>query len=168
MSKPPSSLPSTLVLRPPRAGDLGWVVHRHGVLYAREYGWDERFEGLVAEIVANFVARFDARRERCWIAQQDGVPVGSVFVVRAAARTAQLRLLLIEPQVRGRGLGKRLVQACIRFARARGYRKLVLWTQSELAAARSIYAAAGFERKKTQRHAKFGLRMTGEYWELRL
>jgi GNAT superfamily N-acetyltransferase len=161
------ALKSRIVLRAPRPGDMGWVVHRHGVLYAREYGWDERFEGLVAGIVADFVAGFDAKRERCWIAEKDGAPVGSVFVVKADARTAQLRLLLIEPAVRGRGLGKRLVQACIRFARAQGYRKLVLWTQSELRAARAIYGAAGFERKKTERHAKFGVRMTGEYWELR-
>jgi GNAT superfamily N-acetyltransferase len=147
---------------------MGWVVHRHGVLYAREYGWDERFEGLVAGIVADFVAGFDARRERCWIAQKDASPVGSVFVVDAGRRTAQLRLLLIEPAMRGRGLGKRLVQACIRFARASGYRKLFLWTQAELSAARAIYRAAGFQLTKTQRHAQFGIRMTGEYWELRL
>ena len=153
------------MLRGPRPGDMGWVVHRHGVLYARECGWGERFEGLVAGIVANFVAGFDARRERCWIAEMDGVPVGSVFVVRAGAHAAQLRLLLIEPAMRGRGLGKRLVRACIRFARARGYRKLFLWTQSELAAARAIYRAAGFRLTKTQRHAEFGIRMTGEYWE---
>jgi len=160
--------PPSIDLRAHRPGDMGWVVQRHGALYAQEYGWDERFEGLVAGIVAKFAARFDAVRERCWIAEMDGEPVGSVFVVKHSKLTAKLRLLLIEPRARGRGLGKRLVRECIAFSRAQGYRKLVLWTQSNLAAARGIYSSCGFERKKTERHATFGVKLTGEYWELAL
>src|SRR3989442_3726819 len=155
-----------IVLRPHRAGDVGWVVHRHGALYAEELGWDQRFEGLVAQIVAKFVANFDAKRERCWIAELDGEPVGSVFVVKVNQTTAQLRLLLVEPGARGRGLGKHLVQECIVFAREKGYRKLVLWTQSNLAAARGIYKSCGFELKKSEPHASFGVKLAGEYWEL--
>jgi DNA-binding MarR family transcriptional regulator/GNAT superfamily N-acetyltransferase len=155
-------------LRSHRPGDMGWVVHRHGALYAQEYGWDERFEGVVAGIVAKFVASFDAGRERCWIAEMNGEAVGSVFVVKASAATAQLRLLLIEPSARGRGLGRRLVQECIAFARDQRYRRLVLWTQSNLGAARSIYKSCGFELKRTEKHASFGVALTGEYWELAL
>jgi DNA-binding MarR family transcriptional regulator/GNAT superfamily N-acetyltransferase len=157
-----------IVLRAHRPGDMGWVVHRHGALYAQEYGWDERFEGLVAGIVARFVARFDPARERCWIAELDGEPVGSVLVVQAGKSTAKLRLLLIEPRARGRGLGKRLVHECIAFARAKGYRRLVLWTQSNLSAARALYQGCGFVLKKTEKHASFGVKLTGEYWELGL
>jgi GNAT superfamily N-acetyltransferase/DNA-binding MarR family transcriptional regulator len=158
------------VLRAPRAGDFGWVVQAHGELYAREYGWGERFEALVAEIVAQFVAAQsapgpDARRSRCWIAELDGERVGSVFVVPAAKRVAQLRLLLVDPRARGRGLGKRLVRECIAFAAAQGYRKLVLWTQSNLAAARAIYRDCGFVLAKREPHAAFGVKLTGEYWE---
>jgi DNA-binding MarR family transcriptional regulator/GNAT superfamily N-acetyltransferase len=155
-----------IALRAHRPGDMGWVVHRHGALYAQEFGWDERFEGLVAGIVAKLVANFDASRERCWIAEMDGEPVGSVCVVRAGKTTAQLRLLLVEPGARGRGVGKRLVQESIVFAREKGYRKLVLWTQSNLLAARSIYADCGFQLKKTEKHASFGVKLTGEYWAL--
>jgi DNA-binding MarR family transcriptional regulator/GNAT superfamily N-acetyltransferase len=157
-----------ITLRRPRPGDMGWVVHAHGRLYHAEYGWDERFEALVAGIVAEFVQCFEADRERCWIAELDGRPVGSVFLKKATAKTAKLRLLLIEPAARGRGLGKRLVAECIGFARAKGYRKLVLWTQSSLAAARHIYARAGFRLAKTQRHRDFGYDLTGEFWELDL
>jgi len=157
-----------ITLRAHRPGDMGWVVHRHGALYAQEFGWDERFEGLVAGIVAKLVANFDASRERCWIAEMDGEPVGSVFVVKAGQTTAQLRLLLIELGARGRGLGKRLVQECIAFAREKGYRRLVLWTPSNLVAARTIYAGCGFELKKTEKHASFGVKLTGEYWALAL
>jgi DNA-binding MarR family transcriptional regulator/N-acetylglutamate synthase-like GNAT family acetyltransferase len=155
-------------LRAHRPGDMGWVVQRHGALYAQEYGWDERFEALVAGIVAKFVQNFDAARERCWIAEVDGEAVGSVFVVKQARATAKLRLLIVEPKARGRGLGKRLVQECIAFARDKGYRRLVLWTQSNLAAARAIYQGCGFRLVKTEKHASFGVNLTGEYWELRL
>jgi len=153
-------------LRPHRPGDMGWVVQAHGELYAREYGWDERFEGLVAGIVEKFVANLDPQRERCWIAELDGERVGSVFVVRASDSVAKLRLLLLDPRARGRGLGKRLVQECTAFTRARGYRRLALWTQSNLAAARAIYKACGFEIKKREKHASFGVKLTGEYWAL--
>jgi len=157
-----------IALRAHRPGDMGWVVHRHGALYFQEYGWDERFEALVAGIAKDFIDDFDAERERCWIAEMGGEPVGSVFVVKQSTSVAKLRLLLIEPQARGQGLGKRLVAECIAFARAKGYRKLVLWTQSNLAAARAIYKAAGFRRTKAERHRSFGYDLTGEYWELSL
>jgi DNA-binding MarR family transcriptional regulator/predicted GNAT family acetyltransferase len=160
--------PAEVLLRAHRPGDLGWVVQAHGELYAREYGWGERFEALVAGIVSEFVARFDPRRSRCWIAELDGARVGSVFVVPASKRVAQLRLLLVDPGARGRGLGARLVRESIDFARAQGYGRLVLWTQSNLAAARAIYRACGFELRKSEPHAAFGVKLTGEYWEKRL
>ena len=155
-------------LREHRPGDIGWVVHAHGRFYAEEYGWDERFEALVAEIAAAFVQNFDRKRERCWIAEMDGESVGSVFVVKDTKTTAKLRLLIVDPKARGRGLGKRLVEECIRFAREKGYRRLALWTQSNLAAARGIYRAAGFRKVKEEKHASFGVKLTGEYWELEL
>jgi GNAT superfamily N-acetyltransferase len=155
-------------LRRQRPGDLGWVVQSHGRLYFEDQGWDERFEALVAGIAKDFVQKLDPARERCWIAEMDGEPVGSVFVVKAGKSTAKLRLLLVDPRARGLGLGRRLVAACITFARARGYRKLVLWTQSNLAAARQLYRAAGFHLVKRQRHREFGYDLTGEYWELKL
>lgn len=158
----------TIALRGHRPGDMGWVIHAHGRLYFEEYGWDERFEALVAGIAADFVKNFDSERERCWIAEMNGEPVGSVFVVKQSRTVAKLRLLIVEPKARGRGLGKRLVEECIAFARARGYRKLVLWTQSNLAAARKIYARTGFQRVKQQPHREFGVRLLGEYWELEL
>jgi DNA-binding MarR family transcriptional regulator/GNAT superfamily N-acetyltransferase len=159
---------SDVRLRAQRPGDIGWVVSRHGALYAEEYGWDQSFEALVAGIAAGFIRRFDPQRERCWIAELDGEPVGSVFVVKQSRSVAKLRLLLIEPRARGRGLGHRLVRECIAFARDKGYRKLVLWTQSNLAAARAIYKAAGFHLVSTEKHDSFGARLTGEYWELKL
>jgi DNA-binding MarR family transcriptional regulator/GNAT superfamily N-acetyltransferase len=160
--------PGEVRLREHRPGDMGWVVQAHGRIYFQEYGWDERFEALVADIVARFVQNFDRARERCWIAEMDGEPVGSVFLVKESKTVAKLRLLIVEPKARGRGLGRRLVEECIAFARAKGYRRLVLWTQSNLAAARAIYRACGFRLKRAERHATFGVKLTGEYWELAL
>jgi GNAT superfamily N-acetyltransferase len=155
-------------LRKHRPGDMGWVVQRHGELYWDEFGYGERFEALVAGIVAGFIRSLDAKRERCWIAERNGRRLGAVFLVKKSATQAQLRLLLVEPAARGSGLGKRLVRACIRFAREAGYRKLVLWTQSELAAARGIYERAGFRLVRTEAHQSFGKPLKGEYWELKL
>lgn len=156
------------VLRPPQPGDMGWVVQRHGVLYAQEYGWDEHFEALVAEIVANFVKQHDPKRERAWIAERNGENVGSVFLVKKSATIGQLRLLLVEPKARGLGIGTRLVEECIRHARRVGYKKLTLWTNDVLHAARGIYVKAGFRMLKHERHHSFGHDLVGQHWELRL
>jgi DNA-binding MarR family transcriptional regulator/N-acetylglutamate synthase-like GNAT family acetyltransferase len=157
-----------MVLRAPQPGDLGWVVQRHGAIYDAEYGYDERFEALVAEIVAHFVARFDGRRERCWIAERDGQPVGCVFLVRASNTIGKLRLFLVEPGVRGQGIGARLIEECVRFARLAGYRRIRLWTQSELLAARHLYAKAGFRLIAEEPHHSWSKQLVSETWELRL
>lgn len=164
---PPAAREAAYTLRPHRPGDMGWVIHRHGVLYAREYGWGERFEALVAEIAAKFIQNFDARRERCWIAERGGEAIGSVFLVQYTEETAKLRLLLVEPAARGLGLGKRLVEECIAFAKQAGYRSIVLWTQDILQAAQHIYKTAGFQLVREEPHCEFGIPMTGQIWELR-
>jgi DNA-binding MarR family transcriptional regulator/GNAT superfamily N-acetyltransferase len=156
------------VLRAPAPGDLGWVVQRHGELYAAEYDWNEDFGTLVAGIVAQFAARHDPRRERAWIAELDGARAGSVFLVRQADEVAKLRLLLVEPWARGHGLGHALVRACIDFAREAGYQRLTLWTNSLLDAARRIYQQAGFRQVASERHHSFGHDLVAETWELPL
>lgn len=156
------------ILRPHEPGDMGWITHRHGLLYAQEYGWDERFEALVAQIVADFINNYNPARERCWIAEMNGEIVGSVFVVQADATVAKLRLLLVEPKARGLGLGTRLVEECIRFARRSGYQKLMLWTNSVLLEARHIYQKTGFTLIAQEEHHSFGHNLIGETWELLL
>jgi DNA-binding MarR family transcriptional regulator/N-acetylglutamate synthase-like GNAT family acetyltransferase len=156
------------LLRPHRAGDMGWIIHRHGVLYAEEYGWDETFEALVAEIAAKFIRRFNPKRERCWIAEREGEVVGSVFLVEKSKTVGQLRLMYVEPTARGLGIGSRLTDECVRFARQVAYRKVVLWTNSVLLAARHIYEKAGFRLVHSEPHHSFGHDLIGETWELEL
>ena len=156
------------LLRTHEPGDMGWVVHRHGLLYAREYGWDERFEALVAQIAADFINNFDPATERCWIAEMEGERVGCVFVVGAGDKVAKIRLLLVEPRARGLGLGNRLVEECVRFARSRGYEKLVLWTNDVLEDARRIYERKGFALVEQEEHHSFGKDLVGQNWELTL
>jgi DNA-binding MarR family transcriptional regulator/GNAT superfamily N-acetyltransferase len=166
--EPPAQDQRKIVLRDPRPGDLGWVVQTHGELYAREYRFDWTFEALVAEIAAKFVNHFDAEREKAWIAEVDGERAGCVFLVRKSATVAQLRLLILKPEARGLGLGGRLTDACIAFARAAGYRKLMLWTQSNLVAARAIYQSRGFVLKESEPNAAFGQQLVSEVWERKL
>ncbi|MDA7415935.1 bifunctional helix-turn-helix transcriptional regulator/GNAT family N-acetyltransferase [Xenophilus arseniciresistens] len=165
---PASQALRTALLRDPVPGDLGWVVQQHGELYAREYGWDMRFEAMVAEIAARFVQHFDPAAEKCWIAELDGQRVGAIFVVRKSATVAQLRMLILAPQARGLGLGARLTDEAIAFARARGYRRMVLWTNSCLTAARAIYARRGFVLDKSEPYEDFGQKLLGETWSLKL
>lgn len=157
-----------VTLRTHRPGDMGWVVQQHGLLYSSDYGWDISFEGLCAEITAEFLKNFDPARERCWIAEVNGRRAGSVFLVKKSNDVAKIRLLLIDPSARGLGIGKRLVGECIAFARSCGYRKITLWTQSMLLAARGIYQNAGFVHVATEPHHSFGQNLLGETWELDL
>ncbi|MBL8699298.1 MAG: MarR family transcriptional regulator [Alphaproteobacteria bacterium] len=158
----------TIVLRGHRPGDMGWVVSRHGALYAEEYGWDISFEAMVADIAARFIRAFDPAHERAWIAELDGERVGCVFLVRQSPRVAKLRMLLVDPVARGLGLGERLVAECVAAARALGYARLTLWTNDILLAARHIYVRAGFRCVRRERHRSFGRSLVGEYWELDL
>jgi len=164
--KPEPKVP--YLLRQHQPGDLGWIVHRQAILYAEEFGWDGTYEALAAEIVAHFIKNYDPRRERCWIAEKDGARVGAVFVAKASDEVAKLRLLHVEPEARGLGIGKRLVEECIRFARQAGYQKITLWTQSILHAARRIYEQVGFRVVHKEQHHSFGKDLTAETWELNL
>lgn len=159
---------TSYTLRDPRPGDFGWIVGRHAVLYAQEYQWTGPFEGLCAQIVADFVNKFDAKRERCWIAEVDGENAGSVMLAKDSAHVARIRLLLVEPKARGLGIGVRLVDECVRFSREAGYRKITLWTHSVLTAARNIYKKAGFELVATEKHNSWGKAVVGETWDLHL
>lgn len=164
----PQMLETPYLLRMHQPGDLGWIVYRQAVLYTEEYGWDGTYEALAAEIVGAFIKNYDPKRERAWIAEKDGKRVGAVFVAKGSDEVARLRLLHVEPQARGLGIGRRLVEECIRFARQAGYQKMTLWTQSILYAARHIYKQAGFQVVREEKHHSFGKDLTGETWELNL
>jgi DNA-binding MarR family transcriptional regulator/GNAT superfamily N-acetyltransferase len=158
----------TVLLRSHRVGDMGWVISRQASAYAEEYGWDIGYEALIAEICAQFVRNYDPSREHCWIAEAGGEPLGSVFLVKASDELAKLRLLLVEKKARGLGIGRALVEQCIRSAREKGYKKMTLWTQSVLVAARGIYQQAGFRRVAEEKHHSFGVDLVGETWEMEL
>lgn len=164
--KQPPSTPYLLRLHQP--GDMGWIVHRQAILYAKEYGWDETYEALAAEIVARFLKNYDPKRERAWVAEKNGERVGAVLVAKESEEVAKLRLLHVEAEARGLGIGKRLVDECIQFARQAGYQKLTLWTQSILHPARHIYQKAGFQLVHEEKHHRFGKDLTAETWELNL
>jgi DNA-binding MarR family transcriptional regulator/GNAT superfamily N-acetyltransferase len=166
--EPQAEQPAGFLLRSHRPGDIGWIVSRHGALYAQEYGWDISFEALAAEIAAQFIRSYDPAREHCWIAEIGGEPVGSVLLVKASDDVAKLRLLLVEKKARGSGVGRALTEQCIRFARLAGYSSIMLWTQSILVAARGIYQRAGFHRVSGEKHHSFGADLVGETWELKL
>jgi GNAT superfamily N-acetyltransferase len=156
------------LLRAPKPGDFGWIVKRHAELYAHEFCWTEPFEGLCAQIVADFVNNFDRSRERCWIAEADGENIGSIMLARESEKVARIRLLLVEPKARGFGLGAQLTDKCIRFARHAGYNKITLWTHSVLTAARHIYETAGFKLMRSERHRSWGKPVVSEHWDLDL
>jgi DNA-binding MarR family transcriptional regulator/GNAT superfamily N-acetyltransferase len=164
----PGAARAPLLLRSHRVGDMGWVISRQGIAYAEDYGWDISYEALVAEICAQFIKNYDPAREHCWIAEVDGEPVGSVFLVKASDKVAKLRLLAVEKKVRGLGVGRALVEQCIRGARERGYTRMTLWTQSCLLAARGIYQQAGFRKVAEEKHHSFGVDLVGETWEMEL
>jgi DNA-binding MarR family transcriptional regulator/GNAT superfamily N-acetyltransferase len=166
--EPPAQKPVGFLLRSHRPGDIGWVISSQAKAYAKEYGWDISYEALVSEICAQFIKSYDASREHCWIAEADGEPLGSIFLVKGSDDVAKLRLLLVEKKARGLGVGRALVEQCIRSAREMGYKKMTLWTQSILVAARGIYQAAGFRRVKEEPHHSFGVDLIGETWELKL
>jgi DNA-binding MarR family transcriptional regulator/GNAT superfamily N-acetyltransferase len=166
--EPPAQKPAGFMLRSHRPGDLGWIVSRHGAIYAQEYGWDISFEALAAEITAQFLRSWNPRREQCWIAEIGGEPVGSIFLVRTSDEVAKIRLLLVEKKARGLGVGRALVEQCLRFARDAGYSSITLWTQSILLAARGIYQRAGFRRVGEEPHHSFGVDLVGETWEMKL
>ncbi|MEH2591728.1 bifunctional helix-turn-helix transcriptional regulator/GNAT family N-acetyltransferase [Bradyrhizobium sp. AZCC 1721] len=164
----PTAKPAAFLLRSHRPGDIGWVISSQAKAYAEEYGWDISYEALVAEICAQFIRNFDPSREHCWIAEAGGEPLGSIFLVKGSDDVAKLRLLLVEKKARGLGVGRALVEQCVRAAREKGYKKMTLWTQSILVAARGIYQAAGFRRVKEEPHHSFGVDLVGETWELDL